>query len=236
MLNITPLTALKDNYIWLIQQGSQAIVVDPGEATPVFTFLAKNLLNLTACLLTHNHHDHTDGVAELQASYPDLPIYGPAEVGLWANRIVKGGDQFEINGLMFEVLNSPGHTAQHISFLLNREHLFCGDALFSAGCGRVFTQDYAAQFATLQQFKSLPDFVQIYAGHEYTLSNLKFAESELPPSCFLAEYQEQIAIWRTQNRPSLPSTLAIEKQINPFLQAVDLDTFIAMRLRKDNNT
>lgn len=233
MLRITPLAALKDNYIWLIKQNQQAVVVDPGEASPVLDFLAKNQLNLTACLLTHNHHDHTDGVEELRAYNPELPIYGPAEVEQWANNIVEGGDCFTLNGLTFEVLNSPGHTAQHISFLLNREHLFCGDALFSAGCGRVFTQDYAAQFATLQHFKALPDFVQIYAGHEYTLSNLKFAESELPPSCFLAEYQEQVAIWRSQNRPSLPSTLAIEKQINPFLQAVDLDAFIAMRLRKD---
>lgn len=233
MFRIIPLAALKDNYIWLIQQQGQVIVVDPGEAFPVLDFLAKKKLNLTACLLTHNHHDHTDGAEELQAYHPELPIYGPEEVGQWANNIVKGGDCFTLNGLTFEVLSSPGHTAQHISFLLNREHLFCGDALFSGGCGRVFTQDYAAQFATLQQFKALPDFVQIYAGHEYTLSNLKFAESELPPSCFLAEYQEQIAIWRSQNRPSLPSTLAIEKQINPFLQAVDLAAFIAMRLRKD---
>lgn len=233
MLNIVPLTALKDNYIWLICDQVKLVIVDPAEAKPVLDFLAKNSRKPTACLLTHNHNDHTDGVAELAAAFPEMVVYGAAEVGSLAQISIAGGEHFSLGDWQFEVLNSPGHTAGHISYLLNGEHLFCGDALFSGGCGRVFTGDYAAQFDTLQRFKALPDFVSIYCGHEYTLSNLKFAEKVLPPSCVLAEYLDRAEILRQENRPTLPSTIGIEKQINPFLQAVDLAQFIAIRQQKD---
>lgn len=233
MLNIVALPALKDNYIWMICYQDKAIIIDPATAKPVLDFLAKNSLKPTACLLTHNHHDHTDGVAELLENYPQLAIYGSEEVSEWTTMQVSDGQTFELDRLKFEVLNSAGHTAGHISYLLNNEHLFCGDALFSGGCGRVFTGDYAAQFKTLQRFNALPDFVKIYAGHEYTLSNLKFAERVLAPSCVLAEYLERAEILHRENRPTLPSTIGIEKQINPFLQAVDLAQFIAIRQQKD---
>lgn len=233
MLSILSLPALKDNYIWLICYQNKAIIIDPATAEPVLQFLEKNILRPTACLLTHNHHDHTDGVAELVENYPQLAVYGPSEVREWVTKPISGGQTFELDRLKFEVLDSPGHTEEHISYLLNNEHLFCGDALFSGGCGRVFTGDYAAQFETLQRFNALPDFVKIYAGHEYTLANLKFAERILPPSCILAEYLERAEILHRENRPTLPSTIGIEKQINPFLQAVDLAQFIAIRKQKD---
>ncbi|MCT8516916.1 hydroxyacylglutathione hydrolase [Glaesserella parasuis] len=234
MLQITPIPALSDNYIWILQKECQAIIVDPAEAQAVFAFLAKHQLNPTAILLTHNHHDHTDGVAGLVAQFPDMLIYGSEEVSQFANQIVYPEQQFELLGLKVRVIESAGHTAQHISYLIENEYLFCGDALFSGGCGRVFTGDYQAQFDALQRFKALPDFVQVYAGHEYTQSNLKFAEVVMATNCVLMEYQERADILRSQYKPTLPSTIGIEKQINPFMQAVTLDEFISLRKQKDN--
>ncbi|WGE53421.1 hydroxyacylglutathione hydrolase [Actinobacillus equuli] len=234
MLNITPIPALSDNYIWAIQKDNDVIIVDPSDATPVLAFLAKNQLNLTAILLTHNHHDHIDGMPELLSRYPQISVYGSQEVAQFANRIVQPEDHFTLFDYDVRVIESAGHTAQHVSYLFGNEYLFCGDALFSAGCGRVFTGDYQAQFDALQRFKALPEFVEIFPAHEYTLSNLKFAEAVLPPSCELFEIQERAEILRSRNQPTLPTTLARELQINPFLQAVDLAQFIALRQQKDN--
>ncbi|AUI65362.1 MULTISPECIES: hydroxyacylglutathione hydrolase [Glaesserella] len=234
MLNITPIPALSDNYIWILQKDNHAIIVDPAESQSVLDYLAKNQLEPTAILLTHNHHDHTDGVAGLVEQFPHLSVYGSEEVRQFATDIVYLKQQFELLGLNVQVIESAGHTAQHISYLIDNEYLFCGDALFSGGCGRVFTGDYQAQFDTLQRFKALPDFVQVYAGHEYTQSNLKFAETVLPSNCVLMEYQERADILRSQQKPTLPTTIGTEKQINPFLQAVTLSEFIAIRKQKDN--
>lgn len=234
MLTITPIPALSDNYIWAIQKGNDVVIVDPSEAFPVLAFITNNQLNLTAILLTHNHHDHTGGIPELASRYPELPIYGPQEVAQFANNIVYPEDHLTLFGYDVRIIESAGHTAQHVSFLFGHEYLFCGDALFSAGCGRVFTGDYQAQFNTLQRFKALPELVEIYPAHEYTLSNLKFAEAVLSPSCRFGDIQKQAETLRTKNKPTLPTTLARELQINPFLQAVDLAQFIALRQQKDN--
>lgn len=233
MLQISPIPALADNYIWLIQEGDDAIIVDPAEDQSVLDVLAKNQLKPTAILLTHNHADHTDGVAGILAVYPDLPVYGSAEVSEFACHIVQHGDRFELLGHQFEVIHSAGHTAQHISYLMDWAHLFCGDSLFSGGCGRVFTGDYQAQFDTLQRFKALPNSVQVYAGHEYTVSNLRFAEAVLPPDCGLFEQSELAQIKRAQNCPTLPTTIGIEMQINPFLRAQTVEEFTALRKQKD---
>lgn len=234
MLNITPIPALSDNYIWAIQKDNDVIIVDPSDAVPVLAFIAKNQLNLTAILLTHNHHDHTDGMPELLSRYPQLSVYGPQEVAQFANRIVQPENHLTLFDYDVRVIESAGHTAQHVSYLFGNEYLFCGDALFSGGCGRVFTGNYQAQFDALQRFKALPEFVEIFPAHEYTLSNLKFAEAVLAPSCALFEIQERAEILRSRNQPTLPTTLERELQINPFLQAVDLDQFIALRHQKDN--
>ncbi|EFX91892.1 hydroxyacylglutathione hydrolase [Actinobacillus ureae] len=234
MLNITPIPALSDNYIWAIQKDNDVIIVDPSDATPVLAFLAKNQLNLTAILLTHNHHDHTNGMPDLLIHYPQIPVYGPQEVAQFANQIVRPEDHLTLFDYDVRVIESAGHTAQHVSYLFGNKYLFCGDALFSAGCGRVFTGNYQAQFDALQRFKALPEFIEIFPAHEYTLSNLKFAEAVLPPSCGLFEIQERAEILRSRNQPTLPTTLETELLINPFLQAVDLDQFIALRQKKDN--
>lgn len=234
MLRIIPIPALTDNYIWAVIQEQNLIIVDPSEAQPVLDFIAKNSLNLTAILLTHNHHDHTDGVPEILAHYPHLPVYGPAEVAEFANIIVTPEEKFELFGYEVKVMESAGHTAGHISYLFGYDYLFCGDSLFSGGCGRTFTGNYQAQFEALQRFKALPNEVKVYAGHEYTQSNLKFATTVLPPSCALSEYEDYVALLRAQQKPTLPSTIGLEMQINPFMQAVDLDQFIALRKQKDH--
>lgn len=233
MLRIIPIPALADNYIWAVIQEQDLIIVDPSEAQPVLDFIAKNSLNLTAILLTHNHHDHTDGVPEILAHYPNLPVYGPAEVAEFANIIVTPEEKFELFGYEVKVIESAGHTAGHISYLFGYDYLFCGDSLFSGGCGRTFTGNYQAQFEALQRFKALPNEVKVYAAHEYTQSNLKFAAAVLPPSCALSEYQDYVELLRAQQKPTLPSTIGLEMQINPFMQAVDLAQFIALRQHKD---
>lgn len=233
MLAITPIPALKDNYIWAICQGKDLIIVDPAESSPVLDFIAKNSLNLTAILLTHNHADHTDGVPDLVKQYPTITVYGPQEVSQFTSHIVHAEDRLSLFGYDVRVIESAGHTSGHISYLFGNDYLFCGDALFSGGCGRVFTGDYQAQFEALQRFKALPNFVEVFPAHEYTLSNLAFAETVLPPSCAFFEYQELAALRRQQNRPTLPTTIGRERVINPFMQAVSLDEFIALRQKKD---
>ncbi|QLB19114.1 hydroxyacylglutathione hydrolase [Mannheimia granulomatis] len=234
MLRIIPIPALSDNYIWAIIQHQDLIIVDPSEAKPVLDFIAKNSLNLTACLLTHNHHDHTDGVPEILQHYPNLPVYGPAEVAEFANNIVAPNESLKLFSYEVTVMESAGHTAGHISYLFGYDYLFCGDSLFSGGCGRVFTGDYQAQFEALQRFKALPDSVKVYPAHEYTQSNLKFATVVLPQSCALSEYQDYVETLRSQDKPTLPTTIGQEMKVNPFMQAVDLAEFIALRQQKDN--
>lgn len=235
MLHITPIPALSDNYIWIITENHQAVIVDPAESDSVLHFLAKHQLTPNAIWLTHNHADHTDGVAGIKAVYPQLPVYGSVELQAFADHIVQDGDEFEWQGKTVKVIKSAGHTADHISYLFASEHLFCGDSLFYGGCGRVFTGDYQAQFDTLQRFNALADYVQVYCGHEYTLSNLKFAEQVLPPSCLLAEHLELSAIKREQGKPTLPTSIGIEKQINPFLKAQSVEEFTMLRQKKDNS-
>lgn len=234
MISIFPIPALSDNYIWVLVKEQKAVIVDPAESQPVMTFLAKYQLEPTACLLTHNHNDHTGGVLALREAYPQLAVFGPQEVAAFTTETVLPAQQFQVLDLPIRVIESGGHTAGHISYLVDERYLFCGDALFSGGCGRVFTQDYAAQFAALQRFAALDDDVQVYPAHEYTQSNLKFAEVVLPPSCVLMEYQERADILRVQHRPTLPTTIGVEKQINPFLRAKTLAEFTALRKQKDS--
>ncbi|MDH2925374.1 hydroxyacylglutathione hydrolase [Nicoletella semolina] len=230
---IFPIPARSDNYIWIISHPQGVVVVDPSEAKPVLAYLAKNSQKPTAILLTHNHHDHTDGVADIIAHYPDLPVYGPLEAAAFITQQVEPDQLFSLFGLSVKVIKSAGHTAGHISYLLDNQHLFCGDALFSAGCGRVFTGDYVAQFETLARFGELDDRTIVYPAHEYTQHNLRFALKVLPSSCLLLEHQERVDILRAENCPTLPTTIGLEKQINPFMQAVSLAEFIALRQQRD---
>lgn len=231
-MKIHSLKAFSDNYIWIIEEGKNVLVVDPGEARGVLSYLEENQLELTAILLTHKHDDHIGGVKEILAKYTEAPVYGPIETASLNDFTLQNGDTFELLGQTFQVFKTAGHTEDHISFLMG-ESLFCGDALFSGGCGRVFTGDYQAQFDALQVFKTFADEVKVYAGHEYTQTNLRFAHSMDPSHEAVATALEEVDQLRSQNLSTLPTSIAKEKDINLFLQAGTLAEFIELREARD---
>ncbi|MCC5893899.1 MAG: hydroxyacylglutathione hydrolase [Alkalibacterium sp.] len=232
-MKIHPVKAFSDNYIWVIGEGSDAVVVDPGESKGILSYLEDNEVMLQAILLTHNHDDHIGGVKEVLANYPDTPVYGPKETSDLADHVVQEGDTFDLLNESFQVLKTAGHTNEHISFLMGK-HLFCGDALFSAGCGRVFTGDYQAQFDALQQFKQLDEDVKVYVGHEYTHTNLRFAQSIEPQNDELSKALKEANELRERDLPTVPSNIGKEKRINLFLQAETLEDFITLRNARDH--
>lgn len=226
---INYIKAFDDNYIWTIEKDDKIIVVDPGEASPVINYLKDK--NLDYILLTHKHSDHVGGVAELKNKYGSK-VYGPIETKEYNNVNLKDGDEFELLGENFKVILIGGHTKGHISYLMG-DNLFCGDALFLAGCGRVFTKNYKASYDGLRRLKKLDDNTKVYAAHEYSLNNLKFAKSVISNEDLDKEYEE-VKNLRKEDKITLPSTIGIEKKINPFFIAKDLDEFIDFRNKKDN--
>lgn len=231
-MQVVAIKAFSDNYIWLIREGNQAILVDPGEAAASLDYLSQNQLDLVGILLTHKHDDHVGGVREVQAAYPKAVSYGPVETQQFLGQMVQEGDEFELLGQTIKVLKTAGHTEEHISFLMGNQ-LFCGDALFSAGCGRVFTGDYQAQYDALQKFKALEDDVEVYAGHEYTVTNLRYALEARPDNQELQPALEHAEQLRADGTPTLPTTMGYERKINPFLQAETLEEFIELRNGRD---
>lgn len=231
-MKVIPIKALSDNYIWVIEEGKEAVVVDPGEAEGVLHYLKQNEFNLNAIILTHKHRDHIDGLEKVLESYPDTPVYGPIETESLVTEVVKDGDQFELFGKKVDVIKTAGHSEEHISYLMD-QHLFCGDALFSAGCGRVFTKDYQAQFDALKFFNSLEGEVKVYAGHEYTETNLRFAQSIEPENKEIETALKEVRNLREKDQPTLPSTIKKEKRINLFMQARDLSMFTDLRNQRD---
>ena len=225
---IHPIKAFSDNYIWCIQEETEAVVVDPGEAKGVLDYLEEKQLRLAAILLTHKHEDHTGGIQEIVARHPESQVYGPKETEALANRVVEEGNSFNLLGQTFQVFETGGHTHGHISFLMG-DALFCGDALFSAGCGRVFTGDYEAQYETLRKFKRLDDDINIYPGHEYTEINLRFAYDTRPNNKKVSKALEEVRELRAKGQPTLPTTIGREKEINLFLQVETLEEFIELR-------
>ncbi|MCW9718359.1 hydroxyacylglutathione hydrolase [Avibacterium sp. 21-599] len=232
---LVPIPALNDNYIWLYaRENLPVIVIDIAESAPLLAYLQQHQLEVEAVLLTHKHSDHVGGLAEFKQHYPNVPVFGPTETAqLGATQIINEGEIHTAH-YQIQVLPSAGHTENHVSFLLDG-HLFCGDTLFSGGCGRVFTGDYAQMFDSLQRLKALPDSTIVCPAHEYTLSNLHFAQKVLPKSVFLTDYALKMSALRERHQPTLPTTLAREKQINPFLQAENLTQFTQWRKLKDQD-
>lgn len=231
-MTIFPIKAFSDNYIWVMEAGDDVVVVDPGEASGVLAYLAEKQPNVKAILLTHKHDDHVGGVKEILAKYPGTPVYGPQETEQLATKVVQEGDSFELLGRTFHVFLTAGHTEGHISYL-TKDSLFCGDALFSGGCGRVFTKDYQAQYDALEKFRGLDDAVKVYAAHEYTQTNLRFAQSVEPDNEAVAEALKEANDLQEQDQPTLPSTIGKEKAVNLFLQAKTLEDFITLRKARD---
>ena len=231
---LIPLPVLNDNYIWLYaRENFPVIVIDLPESQSLLAFLQQHQLTPEAVLLTHNHDDHTAGVADFKKAYPDVPLFGPTETrAKGATHIIDEGE-IVTSHFRIQVIPSGGHTANHISYVVDG-HLFCGDTLFSAGCGRVFTGDYKQMFESIQRLKNLPDDTLLCPGHEYTLSNLAFAHTVVVDKSAVENQREIVKSLRADNKPSLPTTLGLEKKINPFLQAQNLDDFIRLRKAKDH--
>lgn len=219
---LIPIPAFTDNYLWLLHDGKHALVVDPGDAGPVQQTLAQHGLQLTAILVTHHHADHTGGVAALRDA-TGAQVYGPATESIPAPFTpLKEGDTVRALGLDFQVLDVPGHTAGHIAFYApdmdGQPLLFCGDTLFSGGCGRLFEGTPAQMLASLDKLAALPGATRVCCTHEYTLGNLRFALAADPDNAELKAYQAHCQQLREQGLPTLPSSIAQELLINPFLR------------------
>lgn len=221
-LELIAVPAFRDNYIWLLAAGGAAIAVDPGDAAPVRTALSQRQLNLSAVLVTHHHPDHAGGAAALAAEYR-CPVYGPAREMIPAlTRTVKEGDEVLIGalGARFRVLDVPGHTAGHVAYH-GHNIVFCGDTLFSAGCGRLFEGTAAQMSESLAKLAALPGQTAVCCGHEYTLANLRFAQAVEPGNPDILAYAQGAKGMREQGKPTLPSRIALERQVNPFLRCAE---------------
>lgn len=220
MLTIYSIPAFNDNYIWALVDGAskQSIIVDPGDATPVLAFLHQKQLALNAILITHKHADHTGGVQTLLSAFPNASVFSnPVERLAQTTQLVLDNDVININGNEFRVIAIPGHTLGHVAYYC-KPYLFCGDTLFTNGCGRIFEGTAEEMLSSLKKLMALPDDTLIYCGHEYTLSNIKFAMHIEPNNLELQNRFENTKRLRSQNKSTVPSTLALEKATNPFLR------------------
>lgn len=232
-MKLTALTAFTDNYIWMIDDGHRALVVDPGEPGPVFAALDQRGLELAAILVTHHHADHVGGVDALRSRLTG-PVFGPAHEKVPQPCIgLEQGQTCEALGLTFEVIDVPAHTAGHIAFF-NRSGagepiVFCGDTMFSAGCGKLFEGTAAQMYTSLNKLAALPDATRVCCGHEYTVSNLKFAHAVEPTNDDIAHHAETCAALRAAGKPTLPSRIDLERRINPFLRCGEPTVVAAAR-------
>ena len=254
MKNIFAIPAFTDNYIWCMHDDQNAFVVDPGDAEPVIKALNEKQLTLKHILITHHHYDHTGGILALKKAYPNAVVYGPD------NKTIKGidkvlyeGDTLSLNSpeAHFAILETPGHTLDHIVFY-NDDLVFCGDTLFSAGCGRMFEGTPEVFHHSLQKLAQLPATTKVYCTHEYTLANLAFAEHVDGDNEHLVEYKQWAEAQRAEKKITLPSNIAEQQRINPFLRCDNLvikqnienimnlsaqsevEVFAALRSCKDN--
>jgi hydroxyacylglutathione hydrolase len=221
-LNVRPVRAFADNYIWLIEAPrvpAQVVAVDPGDAAPVIAELERSGASLAAILLTHHHADHIGGVPEL-LEMGKVPVIGPDDGRIpQRTQTVRDGERCELPdlGLGFDIFHVPGHTLSHIAFL-GHGALFCGDTLFSAGCGRMFEGTPRQMNASLNRLREVPPETQMFCGHEYTAANLRFALTVDPANDMALEYQSSVARRRASDAPSLPSRMSMEIRVNPFLR------------------
>jgi hydroxyacylglutathione hydrolase len=225
-MKLIALPAFADNYVWMLHDGQSALVVDPGDAAPVFEALQRGGLQLRSILVTHHHADHVGGVAALREA-TGAKVFGPARERMPEPlRRLSGGERLPAHadtlGLAFEVIDVPGHTAGHIAYwcadIDGQPLLFCGDTLFSAGCGRLFEGTPAQMLDSLDRLAALPGNTRVCCTHEYTLSNLKFARAVEPGNAELLHYSAQCEQQRALNQPTLPSRIDLEQRINPFLR------------------
>jgi hydroxyacylglutathione hydrolase len=222
-LLIEAICAFNDNYIWALRSGDTLCVVDPGDAAPVINYANTHKLKLDTILITHHHNDHIGGVEELRKHWPEVTIFGPQRCIKPEDMLATDGDYIDCLGLSFRVIDVPGHTLDHIAYFcddasLNQPALFCGDTLFAGGCGRLFEGTAAQMFASLQKLAALPSSTLAYCAHEYTLSNLRFALAVEPENSALQNRIASDSSKRDKSIPTVPSTLQLEIETNPFLR------------------
>jgi hydroxyacylglutathione hydrolase len=224
MLQVSGLPAFQDNYIWCLHNQSHCAVVDPGDDSPVLAFLADNKLTLTDILVTHHHYDHVDGIANLLAQFPNARVWGSASSKVThISHKMQQGESVSLPELETEllVMNVPGHTLDHVAYY-GTVGLFCGDTLFSAGCGRLFEGTPLQMHQSLSQLSALPAATKVYCTHEYTLANVAFALAVDPTNSALLNYKQWADEKRANNQPTLPTSIAEQLSINPFLRVGDV--------------
>ncbi len=223
-MNLNSIPAFQDNYIWVLSNDDgHCVIVDPGEAAPVLKAIEENQWQPQAILLTHHHHDHVGGVKELRQRFPDVVVYGPEETqDKGATECVVEGDKLTLLGYEFSVFATPGHTLGHVSYY-TIPYLFCGDTLFSGGCGRLFEGTADQMYQSFQKINALPPETVICCAHEYTLANMKFAQHILPNDPAIEDYLNKVKQLRTKGQTTLPVTLENERRINVFLRTEDPD-------------
>ncbi len=232
MLNIIAIPALQDNYIWTIHDEGHAVVVDPGEATPVLDFLQRNRLQLDAILCTHRHADHVGGIAELREVY-NVPVYGRSHPrNPHVTHDLREGDTLRLAppGIAFDIIEVPGHLDDHIAYIAPGV-LFCGDVMFGAGCGKNFEGTLAQLHRSLQRLAALPDDTLVYCAHEYTAYNLPFALACEPDNPDIRRRIAESARLRAANLPTVPSSIALEKATNPFLRCTSPELVRTLQAR-----
>lgn len=223
-MNLNSIPAFQDNYIWVLSEDDgRCLIVDPGEAAPVMRAIEEHQWQPEAILLTHHHNDHVGGVQALRDAFPDVVVYGPAETQhKGTTQVVAEGDTVTVLGQDFSVFATPGHTLGHICFF-SFPYLFCGDTLFSGGCGRLFEGTATQMYQSFCKINALPDDTVICCAHEYTLGNMKFAVSVLPEDAEVQEYYKKVSELRAKNEKTLPVILKNERKINLFLRTEDAD-------------
>jgi len=237
MLKISPINAFSDNYIWLIQTNEGNTLVDPGDSKPIISTIDKLGITIDDILITHHHFDHIGGL-ELLKPLIKGSVIGPKNNAIdHLDKDVGEGDIIESIGLQFSVIEVPGHTLDHIAFYseTEKEVLFCGDTIFSGGCGRVFEGTFEQMNHSLEKLMNLPSKTEIYCAHEYTLSNLQFALMAEPDNVDLKEYELNSKNKRERNIPTIPTTLGQELQINPFLRVAEISLREAISDKLDSS-
>lgn len=241
---VRPIPAFQDNYLWLIDNGKQAMIVDPGDANPIIEKLIQDKLDLVGILITHHHLDHTAGINELLKRF-DIPVYGPDSSNIpQVTQTLIEGDKVDILGYKAKVIAVPGHTLDHIAYFIDssvsngsidKPLLFCGDTLFAGGCGRVFEGSFTQMRHSLSKLKKLPSDTRIYCAHEYTQSNLAFASVVEPENQALITRIDRVNAMRANNIPSVPSNIADELATNPFFRDDQPSVIQMIQKRLDPN-
>jgi hydroxyacylglutathione hydrolase len=223
MIKIEAISILQDNYVWAVHNGHSAILVDPGDAAPILAWLRNRDMTARAILVTHHHYDHVGGIAGLLEHAP-IPVFGPTRGAAKTQPVADGETlNFPDMGVDFKVIETPGHTLDHVCYVADTSpatplHLFCGDTLFSCGCGRLFEGSPAEMYASLTRLAQLPDNTKVCCAHEYTLANIAFAlEAEPANQALLDRHVEALAL-RKQGAATLPVSMGQERSSNPFLR------------------